>query len=74
LAYNFHSKGMKREVKRSTEILLNEALILKDDLDKIQKDNKKDFKAIETDLKDTQRVMGAMCVIQFLLSIHIWMG
>jgi hypothetical protein len=65
---------MKREVRRSSEILLNEALIIKEDLIKFQKDSKKDFKEIETDLKDTQRVMGAMCVIQFILSIHIWMG
>jgi len=65
---------MKREIRRSSEILLNEALIIKEDLIKFQKDIKKDFKDIENDLKDTQRVMGAMCVIQFILSIHIWMG
>jgi hypothetical protein len=65
---------MKREIRRSSEILLNEALIIKEDLIKFQKDSKKDFKDIENELKDTQRVMGAMCVIQFILSIHIWMG
>jgi len=74
VARNFYIKGMKREVRRSSEILLNEALIIKDDLIKFQETNKKEFREIERDLKDTQRVMGAMCVIQFMLSIYIWVG
>jgi hypothetical protein len=65
---------MKREVRRSSEILLNEALIIKDDLLKLQETNKKDVREIQRDLQDTQRVMGAMCVIQFMLSIYIWVG